>query len=121
MEVYLINSVVGAIIVLNGFVAADVENFDYPIGSTTCDAGAIGMKFDRSYSIIMIVESDDRAFRIYVPKLTGCILGACSNKTSVWGEHGRIDPVSVGTYREHKASIVQLEDFDVLVLGARKQ
>lgn len=88
MEVYLINSIVGAIIVLNGFVAADVENFDYPISSTTCDTGAIRMKLDRSYRIIMIVESDDRAFRIYVPKLTGCILGACGNQTSVWREHG---------------------------------
>ena len=115
------NSIVGAIIVLNGFVAADVENFDYPISSTTCDAGAIGMKLNRVYSIIMIMESDDRAFRIYIPKLASCIFGACSNKASVWGEHGRIYPVSVGTYCEHKSSIVQLEDFYVLVLRARKQ
>lgn len=121
MEVYLINSIVGAIVVLNGFVAANIENFDYPISSTTCNASAIGMKLDRINSIIMIMESDDRAFRIYIPKLASCIFGACCNKTSVWGEHGRINPVSVGTYCEHKASIVQLEDFYVLVLRARKQ
>ena len=44
MEVYLVNSIVGAIIVLNWFVAADVEDFDNLISSTTGDASAIGMK-----------------------------------------------------------------------------
>ena len=121
VKVYLINGVVGTIIVLNWLVTADVKNFDDLISSTTGDAGAIRMKFDRAYSIIMVVESNDRALRIYVPQLTGCVLGAGRDESSVWREHGRIDPVSVGTYREHEASVVQLEDLYVLVIRAREQ
>ena len=59
MERNFFDAIRRSIVVLNWFLAANVENFDNFVGATTGNAGSIGVEFDGCDSRIMIMESVD--------------------------------------------------------------
>jgi hypothetical protein len=56
VECYLIDGISSGVVVLYGFLTANIPNFDDFISCTTGDAGAVWVEFDGSHTLTMVVE-----------------------------------------------------------------
>ena len=59
MERNFFDAICCSIIVLNWFLATNIENLDNFVRATTGNAGSIGVEFDRCDSLVMVVECVD--------------------------------------------------------------
>ena len=116
VEGYFVDDVVAGIVVLDWFLASDVEDLDYFVGATRCYAGAIGVELDRAHSLVVVVESVNEALGGHIPHLNLGIFGAGSNEPGVGRKHGCVNPVSMCADGEHEPAINHLEALDILVI-----
>lgn len=118
MESHFINGIISRIVVLNGLLTADVENFHHLIGTSASNTSSIWMELDGTDSFIMVMEGANVRLRGHVPKLAGSIFGSRGDQTRVWREHSCVDPVGMSADCEHESSVLQLEDLEVFVIGS---
>ena len=88
VEVDFFDDVRGCIVVLDGLLTADVEDFDNFVGATASDAGTIWVELDRLHALVVVVEGVDQSLRGYVPHLDSVVFGTRGNKPRVRGEKG---------------------------------
>jgi len=69
MESNLIDHVSGSIVVLDRLLTPDIKNFNDFVGTTGRDASTIGMEFDGSHSLIVIMEGADVGLCRDIPHL----------------------------------------------------
>jgi hypothetical protein len=87
------------------------------ISRASGNAGAVRVETYRVYCFIVVLECANPSFACDIPKFNKTVVSTRGDEASVGGELGRLNPISVGIYAEHKFSVVQLGDFQCFVLG----
>ena len=121
MECYIVDNIRSSIIVLDGLLTSDVENFDYFVRTSSCDAGAIRVELYGTHTLAVVMEDADIRLGCHIPHLYCIVLRTGGNKSRIRREHCCVDPVSMRTDREHEATILELEHLKVLIIRAGKQ
>ena len=62
------------IVVLNRFVAPDVEDLDYFVSTAASDASTVWVEFYGADTFVMVVEGANMRFGRHIPHFAGCVL-----------------------------------------------
>ena len=117
VERHLIHCICRSIIVLNWFLASNVKYFDNLICAATCNACAIWMELYRAHSLIMVMKRTYVSLARDIPEFTGGIFRTWSDQSCIRRKHRSIYPVCMCAYCEHKSPILQLEHFEIFIVG----
>lgn len=83
MECHIIDGIVSSVIVLDGLLASDIENFDHFISTAAGNASTIGVELDRANARIVVMESANVRLGRHIPQLARGVLRTRGNQASI--------------------------------------